>query len=70
MLITDSGIVIRVHATAINHVGRGSQGVRIMRLGEEDKVVSVAVVDKYDEVDELTDEANIEQDNENITNEE
>ena len=68
LLITDSGIVIRVHATAINHVGRGSQGVRIMRLGDNDKVVSVAVVDKYDEVEESTEV--LDQDNENTTNEE
>ena len=59
MLITDSGVIIRVHATAINKVGRGSQGVRIMRLGQDENVVSVAVVDKYDEIETETSDATL-----------
>ena len=45
LLITNTGVTIRVHAVDCNKVGRGGQGVRIMRLGDEGKIVSVAVVD-------------------------
>lgn len=49
LLITNTGVTIRVHAVDCNKVGRGGQGVRIMRLGDEGKVVSVAVVDHEDD---------------------
>ena len=44
MMITDNGIVIRVHADEISRIGRATQGVRIMRL-KDDKasVVSIAL---------------------------
>ena len=44
MMITDNGIVIRVHAEEISRIGRATQGVRIMRL-KDDKasVVSIAL---------------------------
>ncbi|MEM4254291.1 MAG: DNA gyrase subunit A [Candidatus Woesearchaeota archaeon] len=44
LLITQSGIAIRVPANQISVIGRNTQGVRIIKLGEGDKVTSVAVV--------------------------
>ncbi len=44
LLITQSGIAIRVPANQISVIGRNTQGVRIIKLGEGDRVTSVAVV--------------------------
>ncbi len=44
MMITDNGIVIRVHSDEISKIGRSTQGVRIMRLKDDKaKVVSIAL---------------------------
>jgi len=44
LLITQSGIAIRVPANQISVIGRNTQGVRIIKLDEGDKVTSVAAV--------------------------
>ena len=44
MLISKNGIVIRFLAHDISVIGRNTQGVRIMKLEENDKVVSAAKV--------------------------
>jgi len=44
MLISRQGIAIRMLARDISVIGRATQGVRIMRLGEEDKVMAVAKI--------------------------
>ena len=49
MLVSKEGIVIRVPASSISVIGRNTQGVRIMKLEPEDKVVSVAKVAKEEE---------------------
>lgn len=43
MFISESGIVIRVHAHDISEIGRNTQGVILMRLDSSDKVVSTTV---------------------------
>ena len=42
MLITNDGTVIRTPVSSISVLGRNTQGVRLMRVGEESKVVCVA----------------------------
>jgi DNA gyrase subunit A len=42
MVITAQGIMIRISVDEISRYGRAAQGVKIMRLGEGDQVVSVA----------------------------
>ncbi|MDD4878168.1 MAG: DNA gyrase subunit A [Candidatus Nanoarchaeia archaeon] len=42
MAVTQNGVVIRTPASDISEVGRNTQGVRIMKLREEDKVKSIA----------------------------
>ncbi len=42
MLITSEGVVIRLATNEIRSIGRSTAGVRLMRLGEDVKVVSVA----------------------------
>ena len=46
MAISQNGIVIRTQASGISVIGRNTQGVRIMRLREGDKVTTVAKVVK------------------------
>lgn len=49
MLITNQGIVIRMDASDISKIGRNTQGVRLMRIKEESKVVAVALAPKGEE---------------------
>lgn len=44
MLISQSGVLIRTPVTGISIIGRNTQGVRVMRLDEKDKVISVAKI--------------------------
>ncbi|MBR2334490.1 MAG: DNA gyrase subunit A [Clostridia bacterium] len=54
MMITDNGIVIRVHADEISRIGRNTQGVRIMRLkNDKANVVSVALAPYEEEAPEV-----------------
>ena len=46
ILISQNGILIRMHADDINVQSRYGSGVRVMRLGEDDKVSMVARVDR------------------------
>ncbi len=49
LLVTEKGIVIRTRVDEIRQAGRATQGVRVIRLGDGDRVVSVAkVVDAED----------------------
>ena len=42
MVITQDGIIIRVDAAEISTTGRNTMGVKIINVGEDDKVVSLA----------------------------
>jgi DNA gyrase subunit A len=53
LLITAGGQTIRVAAKGISKLGRATQGVRIMRLSDDDSVVSLAVVGIEEEVVEV-----------------
>ncbi|MFC1648073.1 DNA gyrase subunit A [Nanoarchaeota archaeon] len=44
IVISKNGIVIRTRAAEISTIGRNTQGVRIMRLKEGDKVMSAAMI--------------------------
>lgn len=44
MIISQNGVLIRTSAKGISVVGRNTQGVRVMRLKEDDKVISVAKI--------------------------
>jgi len=55
MLITDTGILIRLDVKDVSVLGRATQGVTLMRSNDGGKVVSIAKVsneDKEDEVEE------------------
>jgi DNA gyrase subunit A len=44
VVMTAAGVVMRTRVSEIRIIGRGTKGVRIMRLDENDKVVGVAIV--------------------------
>ena len=50
MLVTDRGKVIRTKVSGVSELGRNTQGVRIIRTGDEEKVVAIArIVDPDDD---------------------
>ncbi len=53
MIIADDGVIIRIKASDISQIGRNTKGVRLMRLGENSKIVGVAVVPSEEFEDEL-----------------
>lgn len=46
MLISSDGIIIRIDIEEVSVIGRNTQGVKLMRIGENDKVVALAAVEK------------------------
>jgi DNA gyrase subunit A len=49
MIITEHGKVIRVHANEIREAGRSTQGVRLLRLDEDDSIAAAAVLQEENE---------------------
>ncbi|MCL1835399.1 MAG: DNA gyrase subunit A [Oscillospiraceae bacterium] len=52
LIISDDGTIIRMAATDISTYGRATQGVRLMRISDEAKVISIARTDKEEELEE------------------
>jgi len=51
-IISKKGIIIRTQARSISEIGRNTQGVRVMRLSNEDHVVACAKVVREEEAEE------------------
>ncbi|MGW8905469.1 DNA gyrase subunit A [Heyndrickxia sporothermodurans] len=49
MLITAGGVLIRMAVDGISQLGRNTQGVKLIRLGEDEHVATVAKVEKEEE---------------------
>ena len=49
LIMTEGGMLIRMNAGEIRRIGRATQGVRLIRLNKDDRVVSVARADANDE---------------------
>ncbi|MDR3306200.1 MAG: DNA gyrase subunit A [Endomicrobium sp.] len=49
MIMTQNGITIRLRVNSISVIGRNTQGVRLVKLGDGDKVAALASVIKDDE---------------------
>ena len=45
VIITEAGIIVRIHADGISKIGRSGQGVILMRTTEGNRVANAAVVD-------------------------
>jgi DNA gyrase subunit A len=50
MLITQEGMIIRINVSGVRLVGRSTQGVRLMNLHGEDRLVAIAKVEREEEV--------------------
>ena len=59
MLITSEGVIIRTGVEDISTLRRDTSGVKIMKLKDEVKVVSVAVVEKEEEAEESAEETDV-----------
>jgi DNA gyrase subunit A len=60
MLISDKGTLVRTRVTEVSIQGRNTQGVRLIRLKDGEKLVGLEQVDEPDEVDTI--EAEVETD--------
>ncbi len=56
ILITSEGIIIRMDTEEISTYGRVTKGVRLMRMGADTQVMTVAVVKKEEESEPATEE--------------
>ncbi|WP_347473960.1 DNA gyrase subunit A [Acinetobacter thermotolerans] len=81
MLISDGGTLVRTRASEVAQTGRNAQGVRLIRLAEDEKLVGVEAIEAVEDEEELdlveeteqtseaTDAAEIAQDEDNTTEE-
>ncbi len=56
MIITKSGITIRMSIAELRVLGRATQGVKLINLRGKDQIAATTKVDKDDSVEELYDE--------------
>ena len=59
MLISVQGIIIRLNVSGISEIGRNTQGVRVMKLDDNDKLIDAALIlnEKDPEIPEVMDNA-------------
>ena len=50
--INSEGIIIRIRAGEVSKLGRATQGVKIMKVGDDTKIVAMAKVIKEDDEEE------------------
>jgi DNA gyrase subunit A len=54
LLITQQGMILRMQTNDVRAIGRATQGVRLIDIGADDKVVSLArLLEKEDEVNDV-----------------
>ena len=58
MLISNNGVIIRIHADGISSYSRTAKGVKIMRLDEGASIVKFTIVEREADEDEAEAEAN------------
>ncbi len=61
VIITDSGIIMRMSMDQISTLGRATQGVRLIKLKDDQKVATVATLIKEEETDEKIEVPNVEE---------
>jgi len=52
MIIKKSGVIIRLEVSKIRQIGRATQGVRLIKINEEDDIAAVAKVVNSEEIEE------------------
>jgi len=68
MIITDSGIIIRLPLSQVSSTGRVAQGVKLINLKDNQKVSTIAIIEHTDEETELEEQKTTEQPQETIEN--
>src|SRR5688572_9300991 len=58
MIINRSGITIRIKVEELRVMGRATQGVRLIKLNEDDRISSVEKIQKIEDATSATNEAN------------
>jgi DNA gyrase subunit A len=48
MLISDGGTLVRIPANSVSLVGRNTQGVRLINLQENEKLVAIEKIDELE----------------------
>lgn len=56
MMITSSGTIIRTSTEGIREMGRATQGVKLMKLSQNEKIMSIATAAHEDEEEETAEE--------------
>jgi len=56
MIVTDSGIIIRVSLEQVSTTGRVAQGVKLINLKDNQKVSTITLIDKDEEEDNINDD--------------
>ena len=56
MIVTDSGIIIRVSLEQVSTTGRVAQGVKLINLKDNQKVSTITLIDKDDEDNNINDD--------------
>lgn len=67
MIMTEGGIVIRTDSQNISRVGRNTQGVKVIRIEEGDRVATVAKLKKEENEETIVDELSTVVDEENTS---
>lgn len=57
ILIAENGVIIRIAVNSIRACSRTSKGVRVMKVGEDNKIVAVATAPHEEEIAEVLDES-------------
>ena len=65
LVMTDAGVIIRTPASAISIIGRATTGVKLMKVGDDARIVSVAITSHEEEVEE-DENAEVTEDNNNV----
>ncbi|WP_415902888.1 DNA gyrase subunit A [Neptuniibacter sp. QD29_5] len=60
MLISDQGTLVRTRGDEISELGRNTQGVTLIRVGDEERLVSVARIEEPDEEEQVETDAEAE----------
>ncbi len=70
MIITEGGVIIRLDVEKISSTGRVAQGVKLINLKDEQKVSTVALVEKVDEEEPTEEVTDYPEPNEAVSNSE
>ena len=62
LLITHGGQLIRIGLEDIRTIGRATQGVRVMNLGDEDRLVALALIREREEEESETEDESVDRD--------